>query len=121
MYISQYPPPHSGNSFCLGLRCSMRDPKVPGTKLRTATVVTTGRSTHTLTFSPTSKWQHQKSHQFHLLLHSPDCSTTTPTATQPSEFKVYDKFHSTKLVHKHSGQQSAHMHAAHGRYAAIFR
>ncbi|GBN97764.1 hypothetical protein AVEN_225140-1 [Araneus ventricosus] len=59
---------------------------------------------------------------------------TTPTATQLSQFKVYDTFHSTKPVthftarkvydhfiaqslhvpaYHQSGQQSAHMHAAH--------
>ncbi|GBN16617.1 hypothetical protein AVEN_93152-1 [Araneus ventricosus] len=49
----------------------------------------------TPTFSPTTRWEHQKSHQFHLLLHSPDDSTTTPIATQLSHFKDYDTFHST--------------------------
>ncbi|GBO17305.1 hypothetical protein AVEN_111800-1 [Araneus ventricosus] len=39
----------------------------------------------TTTFSPTTRWHHQKPHQLHLLLHSPDGS---PTATQFSQFKV---------------------------------
>ncbi|GBN99525.1 hypothetical protein AVEN_46564-1 [Araneus ventricosus] len=50
----------------------------------------------TTTFSPATRWQHQKSHHFYILPHSPDRSTTTPTATQLSQFKVYDTFHSTK-------------------------
>ncbi|GBM40693.1 hypothetical protein AVEN_159667-1 [Araneus ventricosus] len=85
----------------------------------------------TTTFSPTTRWQHHKFHQFHLLLHSADGSTTTPTATQLSQFKVCDTFHSTKTMthfiaqslhvpaHKQSGQHmprvyaAMHMHAAH--------
>ncbi|GBM05730.1 hypothetical protein AVEN_55825-1 [Araneus ventricosus] len=57
----------------------------------------------TPTLSPSTKWQHQKSNQFLLPLHSPDGSTTTSTATQLSQFKVYDTFYSTKsMPHFHS-------------------
>ncbi|GBM50858.1 hypothetical protein AVEN_140958-1 [Araneus ventricosus] len=37
----------------------------------------------TPTFSPTTRWQHQKSHQFHLLLHPTDGSTSTSTPSSP--------------------------------------
>ncbi|GBM55501.1 hypothetical protein AVEN_264871-1 [Araneus ventricosus] len=47
------------------------------------------------------------SHQFHLLLRSPDGSTTTPKATQLSQFKVYDTFHSAKSVMHFIAQKSA--------------
>ncbi|GBN29460.1 hypothetical protein AVEN_109440-1 [Araneus ventricosus] len=110
-YISQYPPPDIGNSFCLVVRIFGSEPKGPRF-YPAAKLVTRGQRT----------------------LHSPDGSTTTPTATQLSQFKACDTFHSTKPVthftarkvydhfiaqslhvpaHHQSGQQSAHMHAAH--------
>ncbi|GBM35806.1 hypothetical protein AVEN_43501-1 [Araneus ventricosus] len=49
----------------------------------------------TPTFSSTTRRQHQKSHQFHHLLHSPDGSPTTPTA-ELSQFRVCDTFQRTK-------------------------
>ncbi|GBM46599.1 hypothetical protein AVEN_95597-1 [Araneus ventricosus] len=91
MYISQYPPPDRGNSFCQVVKIRESGPKGPRFK-----------STHchsgnpdvihaTPTFSPTTRWQHQKSHHFHLLVYSPDGSTPIPTSTQFSQFKVYDQ------------------------------
>ncbi|GBN09311.1 hypothetical protein AVEN_9149-1 [Araneus ventricosus] len=89
----------------------MRDSGFKGLRFkstRTSKVVTR------TTFSPTTRWQHQKSYQFHLLLHSPDGSTR---ATQLSQFKVCDTFHSTNAARACAqtiGQQSVRMHAAHG-------
>ncbi|GBO19989.1 hypothetical protein AVEN_251511-1 [Araneus ventricosus] len=97
MYISQYPPPDIWNSFCLVVRVFGSEPKGPRF-YPAAKVVTRGRRTRNNNFSPTNRWQHQKSGHFHLLLHSPDGSSTTPTATQLSQFKACDTFHSTKSM-----------------------
>ncbi|GBO20018.1 hypothetical protein AVEN_14435-1 [Araneus ventricosus] len=95
MYISQYPPPDGGNSFCLVVKIRNSGPKGPRFK-----------STHCHSGDSRTKNTQQllsvplldgstKNHIIHLLLHSPDDSSTTPTATQLSQFKVYDTFHST--------------------------
>ncbi|GBN79312.1 hypothetical protein AVEN_274265-1 [Araneus ventricosus] len=90
-----------------------------------AKVVAHGQRTRNNNFQSTNRWQHQQSDQFHLLLHSPDGSTTTPTAKQLSQFKVYDAFLSTKpMTHfiaqslympapKQLWQPPAHMHTTH--------
>ncbi|GBM96647.1 hypothetical protein AVEN_240959-1 [Araneus ventricosus] len=95
MHISQHLPPDHGNSFCLVVK--MLDSGHKGFRFKATHFQSGDREEHaTPTFSPTNRWQFQKSRQFHLLLHSPEGSTTTPTSTPVSQFKVYDTFHSTK-------------------------
>ncbi|GBO14285.1 hypothetical protein AVEN_156379-1 [Araneus ventricosus] len=96
MYISQYPPLDIGNSFCLVVKMPTRDPKVSGSIMSPKWWLADKEHATTTTFSPTIRWQHHKLRQFHLLLHSTDGSTTTPTAMQLSQFKVYDAFHTKK-------------------------
>ncbi|GBN52474.1 hypothetical protein AVEN_28062-1 [Araneus ventricosus] len=107
MYISQYPPPDMGNSFCLVVRIFGSEPKGPRF-YPAAKVVTRADKEHATTFSPTNRWQHQISGQFHLLLHSPDGSTTqllqqriSPNSKPMTHFiaqKACDTFYSTQSL-----------------------
>ncbi|GBN34314.1 hypothetical protein AVEN_119938-1 [Araneus ventricosus] len=65
-------------------------PKVPGSNLRFATVVTR-KNTQRLLSVPLLDGSTKKSHQFHLPLHPTDGSTSTSTPISP-KFKVYDHF-----------------------------
>ncbi|GBN11621.1 hypothetical protein AVEN_111506-1 [Araneus ventricosus] len=53
----------------------------------------------TSTFNPTTRWQHQKSHQFHLLLHPTDGSTSTSTPSSP-KFKSLKQVVDAPVVHR---------------------
>ncbi|GBM60434.1 hypothetical protein AVEN_785-1 [Araneus ventricosus] len=113
LLISQYPPLDSENSFCLVVKILDSGPKSLRLKANTSKVMTRGQRTRNNNF------------QSHYYMAAPKIthdSTTTPTASQLSQFKVCDAFHSTKSkthfipqslhvsAHKQSGQQSAHMH-----------
>ncbi|GBM24660.1 hypothetical protein AVEN_272890-1 [Araneus ventricosus] len=106
MYISQYPPPNRGNSFCLVDKKLDSGPKGPRFK---SCYCHSGDPdmihTQHLLSVPLLDGSTKKSHQFHRLLLSPYGSTTTPTATQRSQFKVSDTFHSIKSV-THFTEQS---------------
>ncbi|GBO30606.1 hypothetical protein AVEN_273170-1 [Araneus ventricosus] len=100
MYISKYSPPDIGNSFCLVVRIFGSEPKGP--RFYPAAKVVTRNN-----FQSHYRWRHQKSGQFHLLLHSPDGSTTTPTATQLSQFKACDAFHNMQSLWPFHSTKSA--------------
>ncbi|GBN60038.1 hypothetical protein AVEN_106963-1 [Araneus ventricosus] len=88
MFISQYPPPDMGNSFCLVVSTLDSNPKC--LRFQSTYCQSGDPEEHTTpTFSPTTRRQHQISHQIHLLLHPIDGSTSTST---PSSSKVYDHF-----------------------------
>ncbi|GBN41816.1 hypothetical protein AVEN_45711-1 [Araneus ventricosus] len=99
MYISQYLPPGYANSFCLVVKIRDSGPKCLRFKSTCLLKWWLQDEEHATTiFSPTNRWQHHSSHQFHLLPHSTDGSTTTPTASSSPISKVCDRFHSTKSM-----------------------
>ncbi|GBO32217.1 hypothetical protein AVEN_163752-1 [Araneus ventricosus] len=86
MYISQYLPPDIGNSFCLVVRMFGSGPKV----------VTRGQRTRNNNFQSHRKMAVPKIRT--IPSSATFTSTTTPTAKQLSQFKIYDTVHSTKPV-----------------------
>ncbi|GBM83787.1 hypothetical protein AVEN_39412-1, partial [Araneus ventricosus] len=71
MFISPYPSPDIRNSFCLVVK--IRDSEPKNARFESSYCHSGDPEEHTTpTFSPTTRWQHQKSHQFHLLLYPTD-------------------------------------------------
>ncbi|GBM34544.1 hypothetical protein AVEN_77511-1 [Araneus ventricosus] len=83
MFVSSHPPSDIGNSFCLVAK--MLDSGSKGPRFQSSYCHSGDPEEHaTPTFSPTTRWQHQKSH---LLLRPTDGSTSTPSCPT---YKVCD-------------------------------